>query len=71
MINEVLPHESARLFVVLKEREQELKKEEARQIKNFEMCQEFEQSASAFLQWIQETRYAVLSSNRDPRICCF
>ncbi|CAH6789544.1 spectrin alpha chain, erythrocytic 1 [Phodopus roborovskii] len=41
---------------IIKEREQELKKEEARQIKNFEMCQEFEQSASAFLQWIQETR---------------
>ncbi|XP_052592619.1 spectrin alpha chain, erythrocytic 1 isoform X1 [Peromyscus californicus insignis] len=41
---------------IIKEREQELQKEEARQIKNFEMCQEFEQSASAFLQWIQETR---------------
>lgn len=41
---------------IIKEREQELQKEEARQIKNFEMCQEFEQNASAFLQWIQETR---------------
>ncbi|XP_008072744.1 spectrin alpha chain, erythrocytic 1 [Carlito syrichta] len=27
-----------------------------RQVKNFEMCQEFEQNASAFLQWILETR---------------
>lgn len=25
-------------------------------MKNFEMCQEFEQSASAFLQWILDTR---------------
>uniref|UniRef100_A0A8B7WBU1 Spectrin alpha chain, erythrocytic 1-like n=1 Tax=Castor canadensis TaxID=51338 RepID=A0A8B7WBU1_CASCN len=40
----------------IKEREHELQKEEARQVKNFEMCQEFEQNASAFLQWIQETR---------------
>ncbi|XP_040308430.1 spectrin alpha chain, erythrocytic 1 isoform X2 [Herpailurus yagouaroundi] len=39
-----------------KEREQELQKEEERQVKNFEMCQEFEQNASAFLQWILETR---------------
>ncbi|XP_053523981.1 spectrin alpha chain, erythrocytic 1 isoform X2 [Artibeus jamaicensis] len=39
-----------------KEREQELQNEEARQIKNFEMCQEFEQNASAFLQWVLETR---------------
>ncbi|XP_077012693.1 spectrin alpha chain, erythrocytic 1 [Tamandua tetradactyla] len=41
---------------IIEEREQELQKEEARQVKNFEMCQEFEQSASAFLQWILETR---------------
>ncbi|XP_037681556.1 spectrin alpha chain, erythrocytic 1 [Choloepus didactylus] len=41
---------------IIKEREQELQKEEARQVKNFEMCQEFEQSAGAFLQWILETR---------------
>ncbi|XP_004688413.1 PREDICTED: spectrin alpha chain, erythrocytic 1 isoform X1 [Condylura cristata] len=41
---------------IIKEREQELQKEEARQVKNFEMCQEFEQNASAFLQWILETR---------------
>ncbi|KAM7054281.1 spectrin alpha chain, erythrocytic 1 isoform 1-T1 [Molossus nigricans] len=40
----------------IKEREQELQKEEERQIKNFDMCQEFEQNASAFLQWILETR---------------
>ncbi|XP_019288872.2 spectrin alpha chain, erythrocytic 1 isoform X2 [Panthera pardus] len=39
-----------------KEREQELQNEEERQVKNFEMCQEFEQNASAFLQWILETR---------------
>ncbi|XP_019677904.3 spectrin alpha chain, erythrocytic 1 isoform X2 [Felis catus] len=39
-----------------KEREQELQKEEERQVKNFEMCQEFEQNASAFLQWILENR---------------
>nr|XP_004671146.2 spectrin alpha chain, erythrocytic 1 isoform X2 [Jaculus jaculus] len=41
---------------IIKEREQELQKEEERQVTNFEMCQEFEQNASAFLQWIQETR---------------
>ncbi|XP_036298592.1 spectrin alpha chain, erythrocytic 1 [Pipistrellus kuhlii] len=41
---------------IIKEREQELQKEEERQVKNFEMCQEFEQNASAFLQWILETR---------------
>uniref|UniRef100_A0A8D1VWV0 Spectrin alpha chain, erythrocytic 1 n=2 Tax=Sus scrofa TaxID=9823 RepID=A0A8D1VWV0_PIG len=41
---------------IIKEREQELEKEEARQVKNFEMCQEFEQNASAFLNWILETR---------------
>ncbi|XP_058516471.1 spectrin alpha chain, erythrocytic 1 [Ochotona princeps] len=41
---------------VIKEREQELQKEEERQMKNFEMCQEFEQSASAFLQWVLDTR---------------
>ncbi|KAM9686923.1 spectrin alpha chain, erythrocytic 1 isoform 1-T2 [Trichechus inunguis] len=41
---------------VIKERGQELQKEEARQVSNFEMCQEFEQNASAFLQWILETR---------------
>ncbi|XP_075396529.1 spectrin alpha chain, erythrocytic 1 isoform X1 [Tenrec ecaudatus] len=41
---------------IIKEWEQELKKEEERQVKNFELCQEFEQNASAFLQWILETR---------------
>ncbi|XP_062959972.1 spectrin alpha chain, erythrocytic 1 isoform X2 [Cynocephalus volans] len=41
---------------IIKEREQELQKEEARQVENFEMCQEFEQNASDFLQWILETR---------------
>ncbi|XP_064138843.1 spectrin alpha chain, erythrocytic 1 [Loxodonta africana] len=41
---------------VIKEREQELQKEEERQVKNFDMCQEFEQNASTFLQWIMETR---------------
>uniref|UniRef100_A0A8D0Q514 Spectrin alpha chain, erythrocytic 1 n=1 Tax=Sus scrofa TaxID=9823 RepID=A0A8D0Q514_PIG len=46
---------------IIKEREQELEKEEARQVKNFEMCQEFEQNASAFLNWILETRCAVIS----------
>jgi hypothetical protein len=30
------------------------------------MCQEFEQNASAFLQWIQETRCAVLPPNLWP-----
>ncbi|XP_015418805.1 PREDICTED: LOW QUALITY PROTEIN: spectrin alpha chain, erythrocytic 1, partial [Myotis davidii] len=44
---------------IIKEREQELQKEEERQVKNFEMCQEFEQNASAFLQWILETRCAM------------
>lgn len=72
MVSKALLCEPALLFVALQEREQELQKEEARQIKNFEMCQEFEQSASAFLQWIQETRYSVLSSNQDPpHTCCF
>uniref|UniRef100_A0A4X1VR19 Spectrin alpha chain, erythrocytic 1 n=1 Tax=Sus scrofa TaxID=9823 RepID=A0A4X1VR19_PIG len=46
---------------IIKEREQELEKEEARQVKNFEMCQEFEQNASAFLNWILETRCALIS----------
>uniref|UniRef100_A0A5F8G4J8 Spectrin alpha chain, erythrocytic 1 n=1 Tax=Monodelphis domestica TaxID=13616 RepID=A0A5F8G4J8_MONDO len=41
---------------IIKEREQELQKEEERQMKNRELCQEFEQEASAFSQWIQETR---------------
>ncbi|XP_042537874.1 spectrin alpha chain, erythrocytic 1 [Dipodomys spectabilis] len=41
---------------IIEEREQELQKEEERQVKNFEMCQEFEQNASTFLQWVQETR---------------
>ncbi|XP_007530647.2 spectrin alpha chain, erythrocytic 1 [Erinaceus europaeus] len=41
---------------IIKERELELQKEDERQVKNFEMCQEFEQNASAFLQWILETR---------------
>ncbi|XP_058165915.1 spectrin alpha chain, erythrocytic 1 [Dasypus novemcinctus] len=53
---EVLERIWKHLSEVIKERDQELQKEEARQVKNFEMCQEFEQSASAFLQWILETR---------------
>ncbi|KAL1769881.1 spectrin alpha chain, erythrocytic 1 [Sigmodon hispidus] len=53
---EVLGRIWKHLHDIIKEREQELQKEEERQIKNFEMCQEFEQNASAFLQWIQETR---------------
>ncbi|XP_006895498.1 PREDICTED: spectrin alpha chain, erythrocytic 1 [Elephantulus edwardii] len=53
---EVLERFWKRLLGIVKEREQELQKEEARQVKNFEMCQEFEQNASAFLQWILETR---------------
>ncbi|XP_006159133.1 spectrin alpha chain, erythrocytic 1 [Tupaia chinensis] len=53
---EVLERIWKHLDSLIKEREQELQKEEIRQVKNFEMCQEFEQSASAFLQWILETR---------------
>ncbi|XP_043302195.1 spectrin alpha chain, erythrocytic 1 [Cervus canadensis] len=53
---EVLERVWKHLSDIIKEREQELEKEEARQIKNFEMCQEFEQNASAFLNWILETR---------------
>ncbi|XP_012372086.2 LOW QUALITY PROTEIN: spectrin alpha chain, erythrocytic 1-like, partial [Octodon degus] len=53
---EVLERVWKHLSEVIQEREQELQKEEERQVKNFEMCQEFEQNASAFLQWIQETR---------------
>ncbi|XP_047410247.1 spectrin alpha chain, erythrocytic 1 isoform X3 [Sciurus carolinensis] len=53
---EVLERIWKQLPDMIKEREEELQKEEARQVKNFEMCQEFEQNASAFLQWIQETR---------------
>ncbi|XP_038624269.1 spectrin alpha chain, erythrocytic 1 isoform X1 [Tachyglossus aculeatus] len=44
------------LPVIIKEHEEELQREEKRQLKNNEMCQEFEQLASAFFQWIQETR---------------
>ncbi|XP_042637830.1 spectrin alpha chain, erythrocytic 1 [Orycteropus afer afer] len=53
---EVLEKIWKQLHDIIKEREQKLQKEEARQVKNFEMCQEFEQNASAFLQWILETR---------------
>nr|XP_010975340.2 spectrin alpha chain, erythrocytic 1 [Camelus dromedarius] len=53
---EVLERIWKRLSDVVKEREQELQKEEERQVKNFEMCQEFEQNASAFHDWILETR---------------
>ncbi|XP_045310794.1 spectrin alpha chain, erythrocytic 1 isoform X1 [Leopardus geoffroyi] len=53
---EVLEKVWKHLHDIIKEREQELQKEEERQVKNFEMCQEFEQNASAFLQWILETR---------------
>ncbi|XP_054977169.1 spectrin alpha chain, erythrocytic 1 [Sorex araneus] len=53
---EVLDRIWKHLPEIIKEREQELQKEEARQVKNFEMCQEFEQNASAFLQWVLETR---------------
>uniref|UniRef100_A0A2K5UN69 Spectrin alpha chain, erythrocytic 1 n=1 Tax=Macaca fascicularis TaxID=9541 RepID=A0A2K5UN69_MACFA len=53
---EVLERTWKHLSDIIEEREQELQKEEARQVKNFEMCQEFEQNASAFLQWILETR---------------
>uniref|UniRef100_A0A8C0PJ77 EF-hand domain-containing protein n=1 Tax=Canis lupus familiaris TaxID=9615 RepID=A0A8C0PJ77_CANLF len=55
---EVLEKFWKHLSEVIKEREQELQKEEERQVKNFEMCQEFEQNASSFLQWILETRCA-------------
>uniref|UniRef100_H0W5L2 Spectrin alpha chain, erythrocytic 1 n=1 Tax=Cavia porcellus TaxID=10141 RepID=H0W5L2_CAVPO len=53
---EVLERVWKHLSEVIQEREQELQKEEERQVKNFEMCQEFEQNAGAFLQWVQETR---------------
>ncbi|XP_066111276.1 spectrin alpha chain, erythrocytic 1 [Saccopteryx bilineata] len=53
---EVLQRMWKNLPDIIKEREKELQKEELRQVKNFEMCQEFEQNASAFLQWILETR---------------
>ncbi|PNI30348.1 SPTA1 isoform 3 [Pan troglodytes] len=53
---EVLERTWKHLSDIIEEREQELQKEEARQVKNFEMCQEFEQNASTFLQWILETR---------------
>uniref|UniRef100_A0A8C7C107 Spectrin alpha chain, erythrocytic 1 n=1 Tax=Neovison vison TaxID=452646 RepID=A0A8C7C107_NEOVI len=53
---EVLEKFWKNLSDIIKEREQELQREEARQVKNFEMRQEFEQNASAFLQWILETR---------------
>eukprot|EP00069_Balaena_mysticetus_P007680 bmy_19330T0 len=53
---EVLERIWNHLSDIIKEREQELEKEEARQVKNFEMCQEFEQNASAFLDWIVQTR---------------
>ncbi|XP_045697382.1 spectrin alpha chain, erythrocytic 1 [Phyllostomus hastatus] len=53
---EVLDKMWKQIHDAIKEREQELQNEEARQIKNFEMCQEFEQNASAFLQWVLETR---------------
>ncbi|XP_054419326.1 spectrin alpha chain, erythrocytic 1 [Pteronotus mesoamericanus] len=53
---EVLERMWKQIHDTIKEREQELQKEETRQIKNFEMCQEFEQNASIFLQWILETR---------------
>ncbi|XP_004415736.1 PREDICTED: spectrin alpha chain, erythrocytic 1 [Odobenus rosmarus divergens] len=53
---EVLEKFWKHLSDVIKEREQEQQREEARQVKNFEMRQEFEQNASAFLQWILETR---------------
>ncbi|XP_004640065.1 spectrin alpha chain, erythrocytic 1 [Octodon degus] len=53
---EVLERVWKHLSEVIQEREQELQKEEERQVKNFEMCQEFEQNASTFLQWIQENR---------------
>uniref|UniRef100_A0A8C0TVF4 Spectrin alpha chain, erythrocytic 1 n=1 Tax=Canis lupus familiaris TaxID=9615 RepID=A0A8C0TVF4_CANLF len=59
---EVLEKFWKHLSEVIKEREQELQKEEERQVKNFEMCQEFEQNASAFLQWILETRMSELVS---------
>ncbi|KAF7470862.1 spectrin alpha chain erythrocytic 1 [Marmota monax] len=63
---EVLERIWKQLPDMIKEREQELQKEEARQVKNFEMCQEFEQNASAFLQWIQETRCAGLPPTPQP-----
>uniref|UniRef100_A0A452T9P5 Spectrin alpha chain, erythrocytic 1 n=1 Tax=Ursus maritimus TaxID=29073 RepID=A0A452T9P5_URSMA len=53
---EVLEKFWQHLSDIIKEREQELQREEARQVSNFEMRQEFEQNASAFLQWILETR---------------
>ncbi|XP_057602793.1 spectrin alpha chain, erythrocytic 1 isoform X2 [Hippopotamus amphibius kiboko] len=53
---EVLERIWNHLSDTIKEREQELENEEARQVKNFEMCQEFEQNASTFLNWIMETR---------------
>ncbi|XP_022415244.2 spectrin alpha chain, erythrocytic 1 isoform X2 [Delphinapterus leucas] len=53
---EVLERIWNHLSDIVKEREQELEKEESRQVKNFEMCQEFEQNASAFLDWIVQTR---------------
>ncbi|KAM5293714.1 spectrin alpha chain, erythrocytic 1 [Glossophaga mutica] len=53
---EVLERMWKQIRDTIKEREQELQNEEERQIKNFEMCQEFEQNASAFHQWVLETR---------------
>nr|XP_036879805.1 spectrin alpha chain, erythrocytic 1 [Manis javanica] len=53
---EVLERIWKHLHDIIKEREQELQKEEERQVKNFDMLQEFEQNASDFLKWILETR---------------
>ncbi|XP_032508870.1 spectrin alpha chain, erythrocytic 1 isoform X1 [Phocoena sinus] len=63
---EVLERIWNHLSDIVKEREQELEKEESRQVKNFEMCQEFEQNASAFLDWIVQTRFLIWTSiSRD------
>ncbi|MGH0132604.1 UNVERIFIED_CONTAM: hypothetical protein FKN15_040755 [Acipenser sinensis] len=42
---------------IIKEREQELQKEQRRQEENDKLRQEFAQHANAFHQWLQETRY--------------
>lgn len=64
-----------KLFLyVSQERELELQKEQRRQEENDKLRQEFAQHANAFHQWIQETRYSLLSldlplENSSADIC--
>ncbi|XP_014341661.1 spectrin alpha chain, non-erythrocytic 1 isoform X9 [Latimeria chalumnae] len=48
---------------IIKEREQELQKEQRRQEENDKLRQEFAQHANAFHQWIQETRTYLLDGS--------